>query len=59
MLERIVKSVPGTWPVVWGIDQEFIMSPTYLFERLARLAPTWVARDHRMGRGCRIGSATQ
>ncbi len=45
MLERVVKSVPRTSPVVWGIDQEFIMSPTYMFERLAQLAPSKAARD--------------
>lgn len=44
MLESIVKSVPGKRGVVWGLDQEFIMSPTYMFERLAELAPSKKAR---------------
>jgi hypothetical protein len=40
MLENVVKSVPGKRGIVWGLDQEFIMSPTYMFERLAAIAPT-------------------
>lgn len=44
MLERVVKSVPLGRGVVWGLDQEFIMSPTYLFERLVQLAPSPAAR---------------
>lgn len=44
MLENIVKSLPGKRGVVWGLDQEFIMSPTYMFERLAAIAPTASAR---------------
>lgn len=36
MLERIVKSVPKTQNVVWGLDQEFMASPTYLLEQLGR-----------------------
>lgn len=44
MLESVVKSVPGKRGVVWGLDQEFIMSPTYMFERLAELAPSKNAR---------------
>lgn len=45
MLERVVKSVPGKRGVVWGLDQEFIMSPTYMFDRLAAIAPTASARN--------------
>jgi hypothetical protein len=45
MLEGVVKSVPSTRGVVWGLDQEFIMSSTYTFERLAQIAPTKAARD--------------
>lgn len=44
MLESVVKSVPGKRGIVWGLDQEFIMSPTYMFERLAELAPYKNAR---------------
>jgi hypothetical protein len=44
MLESIVKSVPGTRGVVWGLDQEFIMSPTYMFERLAAIAQSPAAK---------------
>jgi hypothetical protein len=45
MLEGVVKGVPSTRGVVWGLDQEFIMSPTYTFERLAQIAPSRMARD--------------
>jgi len=45
MLEGVVKSVPGKRGVVWGLDQEFILSPTYMFERLAAIAPSAAARD--------------
>jgi hypothetical protein len=45
MLEGVVKSLPSTHDVVWGLDQEFIMSPTYTFERLAQIAPSRAARD--------------
>ncbi|MEP6507167.1 MAG: hypothetical protein ABJC63_03000 [Gemmatimonadales bacterium] len=45
MLERVVKSVPGERGVVWGLDQEFIVSPTYMFERLAAIAPNKTARE--------------
>lgn len=45
MLESVVKSMPGKRGVVWGIDQEFIMSPSYLLERLAEIAPNKTARD--------------
>jgi hypothetical protein len=45
MLERVVKSMPNKRDVVWGLDQEFAMAPTYLLENLARLAPTDVARS--------------
>jgi len=45
MLERVVKSIPNSRNVVWGLDQEFIVSPTYMFERLAAIAPTKAARD--------------
>ncbi|MGH9420024.1 MAG: hypothetical protein ACRD3J_08630, partial [Thermoanaerobaculia bacterium] len=45
MLEDVVKSVPSTRGVVWGLDQEFIMSSTYTFERLAQIAPTKAARE--------------
>jgi hypothetical protein len=45
MLERVVKSVPGERGVVWGVDQEFIVSPSYMFERLAVIAPSKTARD--------------
>jgi hypothetical protein len=44
MLESVVKSVPGKRGVVWGLDQEFIVSPTYMFERLAAIAPNAAAR---------------
>jgi hypothetical protein len=44
MLERVVKSVPGQRDVVWGLDQEFVMAPTYLFEKLAAIATTERAR---------------
>ena len=45
MLEGIVKSVPSTRGVVWGLDQEFIMSSTYTFERLAQIGRTKGAHD--------------
>lgn len=45
MLERVVKSMPGQRGVVWGLDQEFIVSPTYMFDRLAVIAPNRAARD--------------
>jgi hypothetical protein len=45
MLEGVVKSVPAARGVVWGLDQEFIMSSTYTFERLAQIAPSKAARD--------------
>lgn len=44
MLENVVKSLPGKRGVVWGLDQEFILSPTYMFERLAAIAPSASAR---------------
>ena len=44
MLEQIVKSVPSRRDVVWGVDQEFMVAPTYLLERLAQLAPDAAAR---------------
>ncbi|HEV7593627.1 MAG TPA: hypothetical protein VGO33_01425 [Gemmatimonadaceae bacterium] len=44
MLERVVKSVPARDDAVWGLDQEFIMSPTYMLERLTEIAPTASAR---------------
>lgn len=44
MLESVVKSVPDKRGVVWGLDQEFIVSPTYMFERLAAIAPSTAAR---------------
>lgn len=43
MLEHVVK-LATRHDVVWGLDQEFMMSPTYLFERLAVLAPSPAAR---------------
>ena len=39
MLERVVKSLPGQKDVVWGLDQEFMISPTYLFDVIAEYAP--------------------
>ncbi len=45
MLESVVKSVAPARGVVWGLDQEFIMSSTYTFERLAQLGATKAARD--------------
>jgi hypothetical protein len=39
-----VQETPGGRDVLWGLDQEFIVSPTYHFERLAELAPTPAAR---------------
>lgn len=45
MLEGVVKSVPSTRDVVWGLDQEFIMSSTYTFERLAQISPSKAAHD--------------
>src|SRR5437764_7390724 len=39
MLERVVRTLAGEKNVVWGLDQEFMASPTYLFEQLADLAP--------------------
>jgi len=45
MLEDVVKSVPSTRGAIWRLDQEFIMSPTYTFERLAQIAPSKAARD--------------
>jgi hypothetical protein len=45
MLESVVKSANARRDVVWGIDQEFILSPTYLLERLAHVAPTAAARS--------------
>lgn len=42
--ERVVRETPGGRDVLWGLDQEFIVSPTYHFERLAELASTPAAR---------------
>ena len=44
MLQRVVQAVPGTSDVLWGLDQEFILAPTYELERLVRLAPSSEAR---------------
>jgi hypothetical protein len=44
MLEHVVRSEPGKRDVVWGLDQEFVMAPTYLFEKLATIATTERAR---------------
>ena len=45
MLESVVKSVPAQRGVVWGLDQEFIISATYMFERLVAIAPSKPARE--------------
>lgn len=45
MLDRVVASMPANRDVVWGLDQEFMMSPTYLLERLAQIAPNQNARS--------------
>ncbi len=45
MLEEVVKSIPGRRDVVWGLDQEFMVAPTYLLERLATIAPNGAARS--------------
>jgi erythromycin esterase-like protein len=45
MLERAVKSLPGKNAVVWGLDQEFMMSPTYLLQQLSQLATSGSARS--------------
>ncbi len=45
MLASIVRSLPGKRDVVWGIDQEFMVAPTYLLERLAEIAPNRPARE--------------
>ncbi len=44
MLAAIVNAQKGQ-AVLWGLDQEFILSPTQHFERLAQLAPTDRARS--------------
>jgi hypothetical protein len=44
MLQSVVQALPGTADVLWGLDQEFILAPTYDFERLAEIAPTAEAR---------------
>ncbi|MEO8575139.1 MAG: hypothetical protein ABI556_00500 [Gemmatimonadales bacterium] len=44
MLNDVVSKLPATRDVVWGLDQEFIMSPTYLLERLGEIAPNANAR---------------
>ena len=44
MLEEIVKSLPAGRDVVWGLDQEFMLAPTYLFDRLTAIAPNAAAR---------------
>jgi hypothetical protein len=44
MLDRVVKSLPSRPGIVWGLDQEFIMSPTYLLQRLGDIGPTPQAR---------------
>ena len=44
MLNSVVASMPANRDVVWGLDQEFMMSPTYLLERLAEIAPSQSAR---------------
>ena len=55
MLERVVKSVPKRNEVVWGLDQEFVMAPTYLLEQLARLATNDRART--LARQAAVASA--
>ena len=40
MLQRVVESTPRVPDVLWGLDQEFVLAPTYDFDRLARIAPT-------------------
>lgn len=44
MLVSVVGSVGRGHDVLWGLDQEFILSPTLHFERLAELARTQGAR---------------
>jgi hypothetical protein len=38
LLEKVVPSCPRP-PALWGVDQEFILSPVLHFERLVELAP--------------------
>jgi hypothetical protein len=45
MLSSVVNSMPGNRDVVWGLDQEFIMSPSYLLERLVEIAPNAASRS--------------
>jgi hypothetical protein len=45
LFQRVVQSLPDEKHVLWGLDQEFIVAPSYLFEDLARMAPTPAARD--------------
>jgi hypothetical protein len=44
MLVDAMKSMPGKRDVIWGIDQEFMIAPTYLLERLAQIGTTPSAR---------------
>jgi hypothetical protein len=44
MVQRVVRADPRARHVIWGLDQEFILSPTYHFQALARLAPTSAAK---------------
>jgi len=44
MMERVVKSMDGTEGTVWGLDQEFIGSGSFLLEQLEPLAPDDAAR---------------
>jgi hypothetical protein len=44
MLNDVVIKMPAAGDVVWGLDQEFIMSSTYLLERLIQIAPNANAR---------------
>ncbi|MBV8519162.1 MAG: hypothetical protein JO197_17335 [Acidobacteria bacterium] len=44
LFQRVVQSLPDEKHVLWGLDQEFIVAPSYLFESLARMAPNDEAR---------------